>query len=43
MQRYMHWQYGKENTRLLFPRMLHCLTDLRELTEAHNMSTYVEA
>ncbi|KAF0296443.1 Thyroid hormone receptor alpha-A [Amphibalanus amphitrite] len=39
IRRYMSWHYGKENTRILFPRMLHSLTNLRELTEAHNMRT----
>ncbi|XP_037074723.1 vitamin D3 receptor-like [Pollicipes pollicipes] len=39
VRRYMRWQYGEENTRLLFPKMLHRLTDLRTLTEAHNMHT----
>ena len=35
----MRWQYGEENTRLLYPKMLHSLADLRALTEAHNMTS----
>ncbi|XP_037093986.1 vitamin D3 receptor-like [Pollicipes pollicipes] len=39
VRRYMSWWYGEETTRLLYPKMLHVLADLRALTEAHNMNT----
>lgn len=32
----MGWRYGPHNERLLYPRLLLKLTDLRELNDQHN-------
>ncbi|KAF0310106.1 Nuclear receptor subfamily 1 group D member 2 [Amphibalanus amphitrite] len=39
IRRYMCSIHGEESTRVLYPRMLHLLADLRTLVEDHNMNT----
>lgn len=35
MKKYMTWRYGKDNTAILYPKLLLRLPDLRELTDNH--------
>ena len=35
LKNYMNWRYGLRMSSLLYPKLLHKLTDLRELAEAH--------
>lgn len=39
LHRYMRWWYGEENAKIIYPKMLHRLVDLRSLTEAHSDNT----